>query len=47
MNHFFTYNNHILICVIVMMHIKDTARDVNSLEMPTPTSVYNPPTSVI
>ena len=26
-------------CVIVMMHIKDTARDVNSLEMPTPTSV--------
>ena len=29
----------IIICVIVMTHIKDTARDVNLLEMPTPTSV--------
>ena len=26
-------------CVIVMTHIKDTARDVNSLDMHTPTSV--------
>ena len=26
-------------CVIVMTHIKDTARDENSLEMHTPTSV--------
>ena len=30
---------YIYICVIEMTHIKDTARDVNSLEMHTPTSV--------
>ena len=30
---------YVCMCVIVMTHIKDTARDVNSLDMHTPTSV--------
>ena len=34
-----SYNYVCIVCVIVMTHIKDTARDVNSLDMHTPTSV--------
>ena len=33
------FNYLCIMCVIVMTHIKDTAWDVNLLEMPTPTSV--------